>query len=39
MKANLILLNSSPIDNITNIQDIKGVFVEGNFIDTIDIKA
>lgn len=39
MKANLLLLNSSPIDNITNIQDIKGVFVEGKFIDTIDIKA
>lgn len=38
MKANLLLLNSNPLRNINNIQDIKGVFVAGKFVDNIDIK-
>lgn len=38
MKANLLLLNSNPLENINNIQDIKGVFVAGKFVDNIDIK-
>lgn len=38
-KANLLLLNSNPLENINNIQDIKGVFVAGKFIDKIDIVS
>lgn len=39
MKANLLLLNSNPLEDINNIQDIKGVFVAGKFVDNIDIKS